>query len=341
MRGKEPEGDDGSIPKTTDEEIGWLITNETASSIHEAGARQPVDDGNWHGVTESITFERGIYINLVQASLYRDFELRVTASTAPTAMSFTTMLDGALDINLPDGVRVYLEKGKTTCFRIKGDYGDYSAKAGTTIDNVGYTFENRFVETYLGDDLPEAWRPYLAEKFEHSLVDHMPTPPAILKLASEIAFCPHVGRIRMICLEGLAMQIIATHAALLHAPTCASLTAAEARMVAEARDFLLADMLNPPTLAELAQAVCMGERRLSQGFRMLYGEGPFSLLKGHRLDHARRALVDGTQPMKEVSWRIGYRHMSNFSSAFKARFGVNPKDVYNGGVIDMDEASGG
>ena len=49
------------------------------------------------------------------------------------------------------------------------------------------------------------------------------------------------------------------------------------------------------------------------------------LLHAHRLEHARLALEHDAVSLKQVSFRVGYNHVSNFVSAFRTRYGVPPR----------------
>lgn len=87
-------------------------------------------------------------------------------------------------------------------------------------------------------------------------------------------------------------------------------------------------MRSPPTLGELADAVSLSERRLSAAFRLEFGIGPFEMLRDHRLEHARQAMEQGVVNLKEVSFRVGYNHVSNFVHAFRARYGASPRQFF-------------
>jgi AraC-like DNA-binding protein len=53
-------------------------------------------------------------------------------------------------------------------------------------------------------------------------------------------------------------------------------------------------------------------------------------MRDHRLEHARLALEQGAANLKEVSFRVGYNHVSNFVHAFRARYGAPPRQYIEG-----------
>jgi AraC-like DNA-binding protein len=62
-------------------------------------------------------------------------------------------------------------------------------------------------------------------------------------------------------------------------------------------------------------------------FKQLYKESPGKWLRNKRLDHAKFLLHSGQEPLAEVYWKLGYTSLSNFSSAFKTKFGVSPSKI--------------
>src|SRR5690606_23618851 len=104
-----------------------------------------------------------------------------------------------------------------------------------------------------------------------------------------------------------------------------SLTAAEASAIHEAHAALVADLREPPSAAELARSARMGLRRFLQAFETLHGASPDRALRMARLTEARRLLETEELSMKEIAWRVGYSHVSNFVAAFSSHFGQPPR----------------
>ncbi|MEV0085510.1 helix-turn-helix transcriptional regulator [Saccharopolyspora sp. NPDC050642] len=80
----------------------------------------------------------------------------------------------------------------------------------------------------------------------------------------------------------------------------------------------------PPTLADLARASSMSVRRLTTGFRALYGT---SVLAHHRrrcLDRAAALLVETDWPVARIGHEVGYSSPTNFGYAFRRDRGITP-----------------
>ncbi len=95
-------------------------------------------------------------------------------------------------------------------------------------------------------------------------------------------------------------------------------------LVLAAVDRLLADPLNPPTMADLASSLGISPRALSHQFKTYFGISVPEWLTERRLVRARDLVVGGSIPLTEIATSLGYAHLSNFSTAFSKRFGLPP-----------------
>lgn len=97
------------------------------------------------------------------------------------------------------------------------------------------------------------------------------------------------------------------------------------RKIRKAKDLLIAEMNEPPTLEVLAERISLPVGRLKEGFKQLYGDSVFGFLLDYKLDYARKLLLSQSYSVGEVAARVGYSTGSHFIAAFKKKFGVTPK----------------
>jgi AraC-like DNA-binding protein len=100
---------------------------------------------------------------------------------------------------------------------------------------------------------------------------------------------------------------------------------ATVKKVHMAKELVLKDMANAPTIKELCQQVGLNEYQLKVGFKRLYGSPVYQYYNDHRLNHAKTLLSTGRFKVNEVAWDIGYANTSHFIAAFKRKFGITPK----------------
>ena len=94
----------------------------------------------------------------------------------------------------------------------------------------------------------------------------------------------------------------------------------------QARDILIKDITNPPSLIELAKQVELNDRKLKQGFRQIFGTTVFGYLHDYRLEKACQFLMEGRMNVAQVSYAVGFANRGYFAAVFRKKFGMNPSD---------------
>jgi AraC family transcriptional activator of pyochelin receptor len=156
-----------------------------------------------------------------------------------------------------------------------------------------------------------------------------PASPAVLVLVSQIMSCPIRGPERKLYLCGKAMQLVAL--ALSSCTTEAGdadslLAARDVERIRKARNLLVDSMREPPSLGALAQQVGLNVRKLSFGFRQVYGASVFGFLQEYRLEQAYKLISTGDMSVSEAASRVGYG-AAHFATIFRKRFGVSPSSL--------------
>lgn len=95
--------------------------------------------------------------------------------------------------------------------------------------------------------------------------------------------------------------------------------------IRRAKDIIIANMSEPPTLQELANDIGLNIKKLKEGFKQIYGDTVYSFLFDYKMEHARRLLESNQMNVNEVGLRVGYSTASHFIAAFKKKFGITPK----------------
>jgi AraC-like DNA-binding protein len=104
----------------------------------------------------------------------------------------------------------------------------------------------------------------------------------------------------------------------------------EVRRVREAREIISARLDAPMSLADLSRSVGLNRTRLNTAFRAVYGQTISQVLQKERMEAARAMLCSDDISVTEIAERCGYGHLSNFSLAYKAYFGISPSIVRDG-----------
>ena len=95
--------------------------------------------------------------------------------------------------------------------------------------------------------------------------------------------------------------------------------------IRKAKDIVIANMAEPPSLQDLADQVGLNLKKLKMGFKQIYGDTVYGFLFDYKMDMARRLLDSGSYNVNEVGLKIGYSTGSHFIAAFKKKFATTPK----------------
>ena len=97
------------------------------------------------------------------------------------------------------------------------------------------------------------------------------------------------------------------------------------KRIRKAKEIIIANMAEPPTLTELSKEIGLSLKRLKEGFKQIYGDSVYSFLFDYKMEYARRLLEAGQYNVNEIGLKIGYSTSSHFIAAFKKKYGTTPK----------------
>ena len=97
------------------------------------------------------------------------------------------------------------------------------------------------------------------------------------------------------------------------------------RKIRLAKDIILRNISEPPSLQELSEEIGLSLNKLKEGFKQLYGDTVFGYLLDHKMEEARSMLASNNYNVNEVGLKIGYSTSSHFIAAFKKKYGTTPK----------------
>lgn len=102
------------------------------------------------------------------------------------------------------------------------------------------------------------------------------------------------------------------------------LSSSERSRIIEARDMLLKDLSDPPTLNDLSRNFSLSRNKLQFGFRVMFNNSVFGCLREHKMQTACHLFKTTDMNVSQVAWETGYVNVSQFTKAFKKRFGLLP-----------------
>ncbi len=149
-------------------------------------------------------------------------------------------------------------------------------------------------------------------------------------LADELAAPNALGAVGRLFAESCALEILGR--ALLEVDetdtlATASLTARDYAKVLRIRDMLIATPSASFTLSGLAREAGMSVTALKTKFSLAFGQPVFAFLRDVRMNRARDGIELEGWSVSEAAYFVGYRQQSNFSAAFRRKFGIAPSQL--------------
>lgn len=95
-----------------------------------------------------------------------------------------------------------------------------------------------------------------------------------------------------------------------------------------------------PGLEELARRIGTNEKKLTELFRQRFGMPVYEYLGEIRLERARLQLAGTASQVQLIAERAGYRNASDFSRAFRRRYGIGPRQYRQAAVPAAESLPG-
>ena len=92
-----------------------------------------------------------------------------------------------------------------------------------------------------------------------------------------------------------------------------------------AKQIIIKEMNNPPSLPDLAKEVGLNIKKLKTDFKEFYGVPVFTFLLNYKMELAKKLLAEQQLNVNEIAIHLGYSASTHFIAAFKRKYNVTPK----------------
>jgi AraC-like DNA-binding protein len=97
------------------------------------------------------------------------------------------------------------------------------------------------------------------------------------------------------------------------------------------RTAILSDLSAPPSLPGLARMAGIGETKMKDLFKQVFGDTIFNYYQRARMEEAAFLLKHGGLSVSETGYKLGFANLSHFGRIFEKFHGVKPKKYAGGG----------
>lgn len=159
---------------------------------------------------------------------------------------------------------------------------------------------------------------------------YLHTSPELSSILHSIENSPHSGFCGKLFLESKVLELLVlqlTQAESATGEEVAALKKEDKEKMNEVKEILIEHFESPPSLIVLAHMVGTNEFNLKKNFKIAFGTTVYGYLNQYKMELAKSMLIRGDSKISEVSGKMGYRHPTHFTSAFKKYFGYLPNKI--------------
>lgn len=169
---------------------------------------------------------------------------------------------------------------------------------------------------------------YFFNKQNLQLIDFRLTSIQSQFLLNDILNCTLVGELANIYKQGKIFELLSLEISKLQKnEDDIFLDDYDRSAILKAKEILLNNLQNPPSIVTLSKMVHLSEVKLKRGFKQIYKTSPYQLLVSHKMNLAKNMLESGEYNINEIALQVGYKFANNFTNAFYKEFKIRPKDI--------------
>ncbi len=315
------------------------LANSFTAEVTPVGrnARRLFMDNEWaEGYALSVGLPFGM--RMMVQELNGRVPLRLPIRHAPTALEFSFCRGKGVSVRTAQGQALTVSGAQMRVGRVnETTLLEYEAEAGASDHSVHLTLTREALMELLGQEsIPSVVSGLISSpgplNFFETRMDG-----ALMALTDEVfdiseTLSGSVPGGGLLYLHAKAMELIAL--AVDRASTISvdspALAEGDVKRLRQAVVILKDNMDNPPSVAELARRVGLGEKRFKAGFKLLFGSPVMSYHRRLRMERARELLVARAHNVTEVASLIGYANPSKFAAAYRREFGESPRFALTG-----------
>ncbi len=225
----------------------------------------------------------------------------------------------------------YTKSGYTTSSFISEENGVSFKKANSKLKSIEITIKDNFLQNHLFNQLQNIKDIYSKPT---TLFKNRPTNLKTKICANELFNSPHTGILDKLYMESKVLEIlyhefgdILSSDKNLKSHDKIRFDDYDIEALHLARDILINNIQNPPSMQELSKLVKLNEFKLKVGFKQKFNITPYKLVTQYRMQKAKQLLETGDMNIYEISKLVGYKYQNNFTKVFKEHFGIRPSEL--------------
>lgn len=274
---------------------------------------------------EKITVQQGFMLVKTNYIFHQPTQIEANLNNATTFVITIALKGNSRFINSNDKITLPFKEGYTTVSLFENTKG-YREFDDKETEQVRLILDESFLQKNLKKSLLEK---YFIHKDKYlNLINFSPTLIQSQIIINEISNCQLEGELKDLYLQSKSLELLQIELVKLDTKEDKiALNNYDKQAIYKAKEILIQNMQNPPSIINLAKLVHINEFKLKIGFKKMFHTSPYKFLLKYKLNEAKIMLKTGEYNINEVANLIGYKFASNFTTAFLKEFGMNPKEL--------------
>ncbi|TDB67522.1 helix-turn-helix transcriptional regulator [Arundinibacter roseus] len=206
-------------------------------------------------------------------------------------------------------------------------------------EHLCLAFSLPFLQNYLPLNHPivEALQEMTMETEPVSFQQQQPLTSEMLTILYDLLHPPLTSYRHSLWLKGKVLELLALQLEQAEtndlAASAVSVPETDVQKMHLAREYLVENLEKPLSLKDLSHQVGTNEYNLKRCFKEVFGMTVFGYLHHFRMEAARKELMKKESKIAEVAQKMGYKHATHFTAAFKKHFGYLPHKIRVNGLL--------
>jgi len=303
----------------------WIIDTEFGRSSNFV-----VNNPNCTGRVEFLELVRGLRVVVFDCH-WREEKRYAVRDGDWVRFNFSLAIDIAMQLSLAQSIKV-----SSPSWRIINNPPDSETieaiPADTKATWVTVCCKPEFVQELTGADLenlPDFLQDSLPAQGDQGFYEYYDFTSRLNSITADVLRTKIDGPLRVPFIEARCIELLCLAIHHLTQPLDeyqpVRLTTSDRGVIEKARDLLVKDYAQAPSVSQLSKSLGVNKNKLFYGFKMLFGLTISEFIQEQRLNEGKRLLQQSELPISEIANQVGFKHQSNFATAMKKHFGMTPR----------------
>lgn len=281
------------------------------------------------GTIQIYSLQNDVKLRLYDLTFIQDFTISFELEQDYFEIEYC--LDGCMLIQEEDAGCALFSSNHLSLSLSRQMRGTIKYCAGEKYQGVSISANKQMPHSYFGSSGVDIWNDTIEQLGEHSRTEYylgQNAFPEIVNIFSQIYHCRLPVESRTLFYESKIMellsQMVSGELTQKENIQLIYLSPYEIQRIKEIPKLFLEQPFELPTLKTLSDTLSISQKKLTKGFKLVYGDTIYSYCRKLFLKQAASMLLETEQSINDIAYDCGYSTPSNFCAAFKKQYGVTP-----------------